>query len=211
MDNSKIQEDEFSKYRITKTNWSCKDIKNKTLHVNQISGKISKTQGFRATLCKIEEKDALLRMINGESSLIVEQIKQNKIELNNSLQSAFTELHWKDFEILTDLIFRQSGWRRISFVGENMKFVDLELVEPITKDLYQVQVKASADIKDFKDYAERFSGGVYRKLFFVSFNQNSTLVNYKHEYENVQLLAGSVLADLIIDLGLTNWIIDKIA
>lgn len=210
LDNFKVQQDNLSKYRTTKINWSCTDIKGKTLFINQISGKISKTQGFRATLCKIEEKDTLLRIINGESIPIVEQLKIKKTELNNCLQIAYSNLHWKDYEVLTDLIFRQSGWRRLSLMGENMKYMDLELIDPITKDLFQVQVKASADIKDFENYAEKFTGKGYRKLFFVVFNHNTSLLGYQHNYDNVQLLTGYDLADLIIDLGLTNWIIDKI-
>ena len=92
-----------------------------------------------------------------------------------------------------------------------MKYIDLELIDPITKDLYQVQVKASADVKDFENYAEKFTGKDFRKLFFVAFNHNQSLLDYQNNYDNVQLLIGSDLADLIIDLGLTNWIIDKMS
>lgn len=73
--------------------------------------------------------------------------------------------HWKDFEILVDLIFRNAGWRRVSVVGESLKFVDMELEEPITGEQYQVQVKSDATIADFKEYAEQFTERDFRKLY----------------------------------------------
>ncbi len=150
------------------------------------------------------------RTINAETPPIVEQLYQKKRELAEYLTKTFTELHWRDLEILADLIFRQSGWRRISETGEKMKFIDLELKDPITQELFQVQVKAAASKKDFEDYAEKFSSKSYSQLFFVVFNPDKSFDNYENHYENVQLLAGLELADLIIDLGLTKWVTDKI-
>ena len=37
-----------------------------------------------------------------------------------------------------------------------MKYVDMELQEPITGDLYQVQVKSDATIANFREYAKKF-------------------------------------------------------
>lgn len=206
-----IKEDGTSKYRNLKHNWRNTDIDNNLLRINSISGKITKTQGYRATLCKIEEKEALSRIINGEVSPLVKEINQKEIEIQNLLTKAFGELYWKDCEILTDLIFNQSGWQRISTVGKSMKFMDIELENPITKERYQVQVKANATIKDFKNYAENFSDKNYSKLFFVSFNNDISLERDTVEYENVIILKGNELAKLIISLGLTRWVVDRIA
>jgi hypothetical protein len=52
----------------------------------------------------------------------------------------------------SDLIFRQSGWRRISFVGKSKEFFDIDLEDPINGDLYQMQIKSEA-LRTFK--AER--------------------------------------------------------
>lgn len=211
LENTQIQKDDISKYRTTKVKWSSTDIKGKTLFINQISGRISKTQGFRATLCKVEEKESLRRIINAEIPQIVEQIQLKKNSLCESLLIALKDLHWKDLEILADLVFRQSGWRRISLSGEQMKYIDMELIDPITKEKFQVQVKASATKQNFEEYAEKFSSQSFSKLFFVTFNPDSSLIKYKNEYDNVQLLKGLELTELIIDLGLTNWVLDQIA
>ena len=63
-------------------------------------------------------------------------------------------MHWKDFETLVDLLFRQAGWRRLSVLGETMKYADLELEEPITMERYQVQIKSAADLGDFARYRD---------------------------------------------------------
>lgn len=211
LSSDKIQEDTISKYRYLKDNWRNTDIKGNVLRINSISGKITKTQGYRATLCSIDEKDALKRIINCEANPIVADINQKETELQNLLVIAFSELHWKDCELLTDLIFNQSGWKRISIVGKSMQYMDIELENPITKERYQVQVKAMASAKDFINYAEKFSKKNYNKMFFVSFSNDVSLEEYKNEYENVVLLKGIELAALIITLGLTSWVVDKIS
>jgi len=210
LDNNEIQKDELSKFRTLSRNWQNTDIKGKELHINSISGKITKTQGYRATLCKIEEKDAIRRIINGEINPIAEQIQKKEMELRDLLVESFSDLYWKDCEILTDLIFIQSGWRRISLVGESMKFMDMELENSITKERYQVQVKNAAGKKEFEDYANEFSEQDYSKLFFVTFNPKLSLINYQNDFQNIQLLVGEKLAELIIHLGLTKWVIDKL-
>ena len=43
------------------------------------------------------------------------------------------ELHWRDFEILVDLIFAASGWRRVGVFGRNFK-TDLDLMVEQNRD-----------------------------------------------------------------------------
>lgn len=185
--NGKIRKDAVSKYRRTKIKWQCTDINGKILSLNQISGRISKTQGFRATLCSIKETDTLYRIINALKNPICEDIVSKKFDLVESIQKAIIELHWKDMEILTDLVFRQTGWKRNSMLGEKMKYMDLELEEPITKELYQVQVKAKAGKNDFDEYCAQFSDLGFKKLFFVVFCPEKSLKNVKAP-ENVEII-----------------------
>lgn len=210
LDENEIQADNISKFRTTKIKWSCQDINGSVLYANNISGRISKTQGFRATLCRIDEIESLRRIINAEKSPLIKGIEIKKSELCKYIQCALKELHWKDLEVLADLIFSQSGWRRISLIGGKMKYIDMELEDIITKERYQVQVKAAASKQDFEDYVEKFNGLDYSKLFFVVFNTDSTLKNYKSTYDNIELLTGKELSELIVDLGLVNWVVQKI-
>jgi len=92
-----------------------------------------------------------------------------------------------------------------------MKYMDIELENALTKERYIVQVKAHATGSDFNAYVENFPNKNYTRLFFVSFNHDKSLDSVVSESESVILLKGKDLAALIIKLGLTNWVVDKIA
>jgi hypothetical protein len=129
--------------------------------------------------------------------------------LTNEVRSALGELHWKDFETLVDLLFRQAGWRRLSMVGETMKFADLELEEPINHERYQVQIKAKADLIDFKRYHDQFAGKGFRKLFFVVHSPTTALAAEQGS-DVAELVLPERLSEMIVDAGLVNWLLAKI-
>ncbi|MGA3284612.1 MAG: hypothetical protein ABSD57_09170 [Verrucomicrobiota bacterium] len=106
-------------------------------------------------------------------------------------------------------IFRGAGWRRVSLLGETMKYVDLELEEPITGDLYQVQVKSRASLAEFKEYAENFSGAGFRKLYFVVHTPTGNW-NDQKTLENVELWLPKQVARMVVEFGLTNWLLKKV-
>ena len=60
------------------------------------------------------------------------------------------------------------------------------------------------------EYAKKFTGLDYSKLFFVVFDPDASLIDYSHGDEQVKLLKGKDIAELIIDLGLTNWVVQKL-
>ena len=207
---SEIYEDKTSKYRTISEGWFDKDINGNILFINQISGKLSKTLGFRGTACRKDHKDVLKRLINDQPSKEYIGITDIKNELIKKVEEGIKNLSWKDFETLVDLLFRQSGWRRISRLGETMKYIDLELEEPITGDLFQVQIKSSASKDDFINYAKQFSSNEYRKLYFVVHSPDQQLVNFKHSDNNIELLFANRLSKMVIELGLINWLLKKI-
>ena len=118
-------------------------------------------------------------------------------------------MHWKDFETLVDLLFRQAGWRRLSVLGETMKYADLELEEPITMERYQVQIKSAADLGDFARYRDQFEGRGFRKLFFVVHSPDSKLARQESS-SIVELVLPARLAAMVVDAGLVSWILAKI-
>ncbi len=122
---------------------------------------------------------------------------------------AIQELHWKDFETLVDLVFRQAGWRRRSVLGETMKFADLELEEPITGDAYQVQIKSRADVVDLREYTAAFSAHGFRRLYFVVHSPTPALRAMSNSDE-VELVLPERLAGMIVDHGLLGWLGDRI-
>lgn len=208
---TEIEEDNISKFRKVTGQWMYRNIADTPLILNQVSGKLSKIQRFSGTICSLgtSELDDLRRLINNQPSTEFESIADARTALIRQVESGLSRLHWKDFEILVDLIFRNAGWRRVSVVGESMKYVDMELEEPITGDLYQVQVKSDATKADFTKYAEQFTEGVFKKLYFVVHNSKEKWKDAP-TYKSVELILQERLAQMVVDSGLVNWLLNRI-
>lgn len=209
--NNEVFEDNVSKYLKVSEVWSDCDIHGNPLTISRISGRLAKIQGFRGTVCQVTEKQDLQRLLNDEPSKEYAIIKNSKAKLVSSLEKGLKKLHWKDFETFVDLLFRQSGWRRITMVGETMKYVDLELEDPITHDRYQVQIKSQAKLSDFIEYAKAFGNAGYRKLYFAVHTAGQDLVRYNNPNNlETEVLLPNRLAEMAADLGLVNWVLSKI-
>jgi hypothetical protein len=208
---NEVFEDSISKYRKVKDCWHDHDTAGKKLLINNLPGRIAKIQGYRATQCKVKETTELSRLLNNEPSPEYSEVNEAKSILISKVESGLKRLHWKDFETLVDLIFRQSGWRRLTTLGKSMKFVDLELEDPITGDLYQVQVKSQSTLHEFKEYSKQFNKKEYRKLYFVVHSPDISLTQFDwQKKDNVELLLPKRISEMVIDLGLINWLRKKI-
>ena len=139
LEQSSVQEDDISRFRTVIGGWSHFNLTGQELFENQIPGNISKIQAFRAAICRVKEVEQLQRLINGEPSDIYRDIASAKEALISKVEKGLHLLHWKDFEILVDLIFRNAGLNRVSMVGEGMKYVDIVLEERIDGDRYLVR------------------------------------------------------------------------
>lgn len=92
-----------------------------------------------------------------------------------------------------------------------MKYVDMELEEPITGDRYQVQVKSSSTVNEFEEYAHKFSPETFRKLYFVVHSPEAKLADYQGVIdEAVELIFSEQLAQMVVDSGLTDWLLNRI-
>lgn len=213
LDDSPVEQDDTSKFRRTKNDWSNNQAKDfgRLLYSNEISGEISKTQAFQGTICQFKEKevDIINRIINNLSNPDVAQIQIYKHEICKLTTKLLKDLHWKDCEILTDLIFIQSGWRRVSMQGGNMEFTDMEYFDPINNEKYAVQIKSGANKSDFLEYEKKFKDRGFRKLFFVVFNPDDSFAGFKTDRNDVELLFGEKLSTMIFDLGLLEWVLKK--
>jgi hypothetical protein len=206
-----VFEDEISRYRKVDGQWHNHNTHGHPLIINQIPGNISKVQRFQGTVCNVRAVEELRRLLNNQPSQAFQSISGAKEGLMQEVEKGLKGLHWKDFETLVDLIFRNAGWRRTSVMGETMKFADLELEEPITGDLYQVQIKSAATVDDFERYVQNFSYGSFRKFYFVVHSPEEKLANYQGIMdENVELILPRQLAQMVVDFGLTDWLLRKI-
>jgi hypothetical protein len=206
-----VEEDSISKYRVTIDRWHDTSQSGKLLIANELPGKIAQLQGFRGTVCRVREKQLLHRVLVGTRSELASQIAAERARLGSQLERAITELHWKDYETLVDLVFRHAGWLRVSVLGQHAKAYDLELREAITGDRYVVQVKSQATRADLDKTIQDFSEADYRKVFFFVHSPTADLANAADIPTHVELVAPSHLATLALNAGLSHWLEEKVA
>jgi hypothetical protein len=205
-----IFQDDKSKYRQVNGKWSNQDVRGNTLEINSIPGGLSRTQAFRGTVCRVQELETLRRLVNVLPSPEYKDIAECEMALVKSVEKGIRKLHWKDFETFVDLIFRESGWRRLSMVGGTMKFTDLDLEDPITGDKYQVQIKSQATWEEFESYVVQFNRRLYRKLYFVVHTPDKKLAALQEQPQNIELILPSRLSEMVVHLGLVNWLLSHI-
>jgi len=113
-----------------------------------------------------------------------------------------------EFEILVDLIFTRSGWRRVGRVGGNQPDVDLLLEQPLTGRTGWVQVKSSCTQVVLDDYYGRFMrSGAAGDFFFVVHTTPSAL--RLPAGPNLHLWSGDRLADIVSEAGLFDWLLER--
>ncbi len=210
----KVLED-GSKTRAVVGKWSCNDINGNELSEKKLSGKITKTKGYRGTICPIKG-DALTYLknkINGKKSPELENAIDAKNDLESRISKLLTHLQPYDFEILVELIFTRAGLQKISQTGGTQKGIDIRLYSPITNETYFVQVKSKSDYAEYLNYKQMAEG--YSRFFFVVHSPKEDLSERKksepeqEEDGRHQLLLAEDVAKLAVKYGLADWIIDK--
>jgi hypothetical protein len=198
-----------SRIRQTLGPWSCKDCFGNDLHIDGLSGALTKVQGFRGTICKVDQAAYLLDRLNGIYPAEVREAQQCLAQLEAAVEKLIPRLGWKDFELLSDLIFTQAGWQRISSLGKVEKTIDMELLSPVTGRRAVVQVKSQADLKTFLEYKQRFEAlNDDAEAYFVVHSPTPDLAAHQAD-DSVFLLTGDRLAKLVISSGLSQWLIQK--
>lgn len=195
-------------FRRVVGSWSNTDINGSPLDFENLSGKLLKTQAYRGTVCHVPESEYLIRKLNGEASEELIQAISAERHLILKILPLIEHLHPKDFELLVDLLFSTSGWRRLDATGETLKLVDIVMELPTTNEKAYVQVKSVAkkeDILEHVQYLKKSSG--FSRLFFVF---HSGAVDQIEDYgDNVHFIGGEKLAQMVVNAGLTSWVINK--
>ena len=115
---------------------------------------------------------------------------------------------WQDFEMLVDLVFSTSGWRRLGVVGRTQKTVDLELILPTTGERAFAQIKAKANTASLREYSERFVEGAYDRMFFV---WHTGQVDTDEAVDGISAVGPERLAIMVLDAGLASWLREKVS
>jgi hypothetical protein len=195
--------------RRTLDGWSDRSLGGILLSEDRLSGDLTKVQMFQGTISKVHQRDYLLRKLRDEDLPQVEQaIEAEKAMLAANL-ALMRLLTWQDFELLIDLIFSASGWRRTGQVGRTQKMVDLELELPTTGERAFVQVKSRTSTTQFRDYLEQFAqADHFDRMFYV---WHSGSVDGDVPDDNITLVGPDRLAQMVLDAGLSRWLRDKVS
>jgi len=188
--------------------WSSQDQKSRPLLLDGLSTRLTKVAAYRQTLCKVEHADYLLRRINGIEEPAVVTARAAQTQMVASARALIEALDWRDFEVMTDLIFAQSGWRRVSAVGgSDQADTDLVLEQAATGERAMVQVKSSATQGVVDDYLARFLRGGFSRGFLVCHSPRSAISAPADAAFHLWL--GDRLAEQAMAAGLLPWLIEK--
>jgi hypothetical protein len=194
-------------WREVANGWQYTDINGEELTKDRLSGALTKLAAYRGTSCKVDVSDYVIRRINGEKIPEVEDALTAIDAVKNSVLNMMKLLGPRDFEILVDLVFSVSGWRRQGIVGKTQKTLDFDLILPSTGERAFVQVKSKTTTAELAEYAGKLEDlGPYDKMFYVFHSGEATA----HD-DRVTIIGPEKLAEMVLDAGLVNWLVRKVS
>lgn len=200
---------EGAKSRKTVNGWHSTNIDNDPLEMGQLSGQLLTVQGFRGTLCAVKSFGYLVRKINNETSPEEQAALDARENLVQSLIAIIQHLPWKEFELLTDLIFRQAGWQRLSQLGKTQKTLDLDLMSPISQERYLIQIKSQASRKQFEKFSFETKEIEEFTRYYMIVHTPQPKLTKDLETDTHKLWLPKDIAELVVQYGLTDWVISK--
>ncbi len=201
--------DDRSHRRQTAEGWRNTSVNGTLLSADRLSGRLLKVQMFRGTICDVRAGDYLLRKLSDQLSPEVAAAEEAERALMTAIAELMRLLTWQDFELLVDLVFSTSGWRRVSQVGRTQKTVDLELILPSTAERAFVQVKSQATTAALNDYVARLAeADAYDRMFFVWHTGD---IAEENGPAGVILLGPRKLSRMVLDAGLSSWLREKVS
>jgi hypothetical protein len=178
------------------------------LTVRSLSSALTRTASYQMTICAIKHTNYLLRRIRGESDPLHAQAIAVRDEMREIGLGMIRQLDWRDFETLVDLIFVRDGWQRSSVLGKQQPDLDLILSQPTTGETACVQIKSGTSQAELDDYLGRFRrDGSYDRFFFVCHSVAGPL--RLPAEPRLHLWTSEHVADVALDAGLFNWLIER--
>jgi hypothetical protein len=177
---------------------------------DRLAGSLTKLAAYRSTTFALDAAGSayVVRRINGQRSPQVERAVAATESMRGAARELIALLEPRDFELLVDLVFSTSGWRRLGAVGGTQKTLDLDVVLPSTGERAFIQVKSSTSDAELAEYVAQLEDlGPYRRLFFV-YHTGSVR---ELENDQVVVIGPAKLAELVVDAGLVEWLIGKVS
>lgn len=129
--------------------------------------------------------------------------------LKGTVKKLIKGLHWKDFELFTDLLFTRAGYQRVDVLGGTAKAIDLDMFAPVTARSAFLQVKSQASLQTLTRCIAQFEEASTHDEFFFVCHTGRELEDFEAEQPNVRVLTADSLADVAIQAGLVSWLIAK--
>jgi hypothetical protein len=197
-----------TRVRKTVDGWKNTSLGGAPLLVSRLSGKLTKTQMFRGTICEVKETAYLLRRINDELTPELAEAEAAEQVLLTHILAMVQLLDPRDFELMVELIFSRSGWQRQASTGGTQKTLDLDLLLPTTGERAFVQVKSETDSAGYQVYADQHAQtNAYDRMFFVWHTGGVDA----DPLSDITLWGPSVIARHVLGAGLLAWLKDRIA
>lgn len=198
--------------------WSNKSLKGDLLAISDLPGVVTQTAGHQATICRPTAWEAMLRIVRGEQNPKVIAAKAARNDYCGKIQEVIKDLRWQDFESLIDLILVRTGWARKSSTGLRNQSTggvregtDIDAENVATGEVAFVQIKSSARQSDLDEYTEKFieRPDSYSRMIFAVHTLDAELKS-KSELP-IQIWNKEKIADLVVHLGLGEWVEKKLA
>lgn len=204
-------------YRDMLGNWKSEDLNGVPLTFENVSGALLKTQGYQGTICDITDNDSFpiqeytKRLINGKKLSQVVKAEKRKKAIEKSMADLVMMLHPKDFEYIVDLIFQYSGWKKLTPGAGNEKFIDLDLLMPLTNERAVVQIKSTTNQAQYDEYENEFDNhDIYDRFFYV-YHTSKNDIKPKSGKKPIHIMGICQIAELIVELGLVSILMKKVS
>ena len=211
-----VEGDDSGYRKMSSAGWSNADLNNDPLRVDQLNGALTAVAGYRGTICSFKEPvEKYLRLkLEAKVGAEVKEAQLAKSQLLEKIKPLIQSLTWRDFEILIELIFGNSGWRRLSSTGGVQKTIDIELENPVTGDLAFVQIKSRSSQAELDSYIELHERSAHKRMFFVYHTSSSDLKVsdseiYDSEEKILSLWDVDRIAEQVFQNGLVDWVINR--
>jgi hypothetical protein len=196
-------------WRPLKEGWRGTDILGNALSKDRLSGALTKLAAYRGTSCDVDVAEYVVLRINAGKMPEVERALAASEEMRSAVLPLMRMLTPKDFELLVDLVFTTSGWRRVGVVGETQDTLDLDLILPSTGERAFVQVKSKTTSAELADYIAKLGDrtDLYGRMFYVYHSGELS----EPSDRRVTLIGPEQLAALVVDAGLSGWLVEKVS
>jgi hypothetical protein len=198
-----------ARMRCVVDRWRNTDVNGKLLRLDSMTTKITKVASFQETICEPSGAADLLNRIRAIHSSAYTRAGQAHEGLVQTIGDILDHLHQNDFELLIELIFSSSGWKRISAVGGIQKTLDLAMILPTTGEHCFVQVKSQTNRMIFRNLVNALDNSQgYSRMFFVYHTPPEAFEN--PAADRVTVWPRYEVARQAVRAGLSDWILSRI-